>query len=99
MLCGAAAAQKENGRDLDAYQKKAIFGGATIRGERLLLVGAQAPPRAGPASAIELDASTTVSGPRAAALDTVALRATARFSADAFRRLVDAGAPAPAGGR
>ena len=84
----------DNGRDLAAYRKKPIFGGATIRAERLLLVGAGEPPEADVLSEIEILASVLrgpLEGHAAGAL--AALESATAFSTDRYRRLTAALGP------
>ena len=77
-----------NERDLAAYRKKPIFGGATIRAERLLLVGAARPPEADTLSEIEVVASTTLALPGdLAASALAALDGAAAFSTERYRSL------------
>jgi hypothetical protein len=77
-----------NGRDLAAYRKKPIFGGATIRAERLLLVGAGEPPEADVLSEIDILASVQLVRPESLAAGALAaLDGATAFSTDRYQRL------------
>lgn len=73
----------DNERDLAAYQKKAIFGGGRLHGERLVLAGARREPEHDAVSTLEL--GDAVRADAAAAL--APLKDASAFSSEAFGRV------------
>jgi hypothetical protein len=58
-----------NERDLSAYQKKEVFGGARIRAEDVILVGAASPPEVDANSEIEVAREVEIAASEATARD------------------------------
>lgn len=84
-----------NERDLSAYQKKEVFGGARIRAEDVILVGAGSPPEADADSEIEVAREVEVAASEATArdaagatgLDLAGLSRVSTFSAARYQEL------------
>jgi hypothetical protein len=84
-----------NQRDLTAYQKKEVFGGARLRAEDVILVGAESPPETDADSEIEvvreleLDASDASDGDAAGGpgADLAGLSRASTFSAARYQEL------------
>jgi hypothetical protein len=77
-----------NGRNFAAYQKKAVFGGARIRGRDLFLIDAAKEDVRDGASEIAIEDPRSGAG-----LDVEALRKTPTFSRESFRTLAGRGSP------
>jgi hypothetical protein len=81
----------DNERNFAAVARREGFGGATIRGRRLLLVAGSKPDARDQASTIELEDATTIAHPEESGLALDALRKAPSFSSARFRTL----SPAP----
>jgi hypothetical protein len=79
----------ENRRSFAAYVKKPIFGGGSIRGRGLLLVGAAEPDSRDAASEIALEDAATIAHQGESGLDLGALRKTHDFTSARFRAIAN----------